>query len=139
MQENSRYAVGIDIGTTTIRCVVGHIDPTTGTPTVVGVGSAPNSGMRKGVVANLTGPAQAIDEAGPAVAVGVAEEHEGVPAAAGAVDEVAVRVGLEHLAADPDPVEEGALRVGEIALASSAHDLLDDIAQRQRIDVAIAA
>lgn len=63
MQENSRYAVGIDIGTTTIRAVVGHIDPTSGTPTIVGVGQAPNSGMRKGVVANLTGPAQAIDDA----------------------------------------------------------------------------
>jgi cell division ATPase FtsA len=30
MQETSRYAVGIDIGTTTVRCVVGHIDATTG-------------------------------------------------------------------------------------------------------------
>jgi cell division protein FtsA len=63
MQEISRYAVGIDIGTTTIRCVVGHVDPTTGTPTIVGVGQAPNHGMRKGVVANLAGPAQAIDDA----------------------------------------------------------------------------
>ncbi|HEY5695697.1 MAG TPA: cell division protein FtsA [Candidatus Saccharimonadales bacterium] len=63
MQETSRYAVGIDIGTTTVRCVVGHIDATTGTPTIVGVGQASNSGMRKGVVANLTGPAQAIDDA----------------------------------------------------------------------------
>jgi len=63
MHETSRYAVGIDIGTTTVRCVVGHIDATTGTPTIVGVGSASNSGMRKGIVANLTGPAQAIDDA----------------------------------------------------------------------------
>ena len=63
MQETSRYAVGIDIGTTTVRCVIGHIDATTGAPTVVGVGQAPNSGMRKGMVVNLTGPAQAIDDA----------------------------------------------------------------------------
>ncbi|HMH70222.1 MAG TPA: cell division protein FtsA [Candidatus Saccharimonadales bacterium] len=63
MQETSRYAVGIDIGTTTVRCVVGHLDATTGAPTIVGVGQAPNSGMRKGIVANLTGPAQAIDDA----------------------------------------------------------------------------
>lgn len=63
MQETSRYAVGIDIGTTTVRCVVGHIDATTGTPTIVGIGQAPNSGMRKGTVVNLTGPAQAIDDA----------------------------------------------------------------------------
>lgn len=63
MQESSRYAVGIDIGTTTVRAVVGHIDPTTGVPTIVGVGRAANSGMRKGVVTNLNGPAHAIDEA----------------------------------------------------------------------------
>ena len=63
MQENSRYAVGVDVGTTTVRCVVGHIDESTGTPTVVGVGSAPNSGMRKGMVVHLNGPAKAIDDA----------------------------------------------------------------------------
>lgn len=63
MQEQSRYTVGIDIGTTTVRCVVGHIDEATGTPKIVGVGQAPNSGMRKGTVSHLTGPASAIDAA----------------------------------------------------------------------------
>ena len=63
MQENSKYAVGLDIGTVTVRCVVAHIDGTTGAPTIVGVGSAPNSGMRKGTVVTLSGPAQAIDDA----------------------------------------------------------------------------
>lgn len=63
MQENSRYAVGIDIGTTTVRAVVAHVDSTTGAPTIVGVGSSPNSGMRKGTVVTLSGPAHAIDEA----------------------------------------------------------------------------
>ena len=63
MQEQSRYAVGIDIGTTTVRCVVGHIDAATGVPKIVGVGQAPNSGMRKGIVSHLNGPAAAIDAA----------------------------------------------------------------------------
>lgn len=63
MQEVSRYAVGLDIGTTSVRAVVAHIDQTTGAPTIVGVGSSPNSGMRKGTVVTLTGPAHAIDEA----------------------------------------------------------------------------
>ena len=61
MQESSKYAVGIDIGTTMVRAVVGHVDPTTGVPTIVGVGQVPNNGMRKGVVTNLNGPAHAID------------------------------------------------------------------------------
>lgn len=72
MQETSRYVVGIDIGTTAVRCVIGHLDGATGTPTIVGVGQAPNSGMRKGVVAHLQGPAQAID-----TALGEAERMSG--------------------------------------------------------------
>lgn len=63
MQENSRYAVGIDIGTTTVRAVVAHLDPVTGAPTIVGVGSAVSSGMRKGEVVKLDGPAKSIDDA----------------------------------------------------------------------------
>src|SRR5690606_33478629 len=63
MQEHSIYAVGIDVGTTTVRAVVGHINPDSGVPTIVGVGQAPTSRMRKGVVVNLDGPAQAIDDA----------------------------------------------------------------------------
>lgn len=87
MQEDSRYAVGIDIGTTTIRCVVGHVDPTTGTPTIVGVGKAPNSGMRKGIVVNLNGPAQAID-----IALGEAERMSGFE-----VNDATISVNGSHI------------------------------------------
>ena len=62
MQEQSRYVVGIDVGTKTVRCVVGHIGES-GLPNIVGVGVSENSGMRKGAVSNLTGPAAAIDKA----------------------------------------------------------------------------
>ncbi len=55
--------VGIDVGTKNVRCIVGYVDPTSGMPKVVGAGEAPNSGMRKGVVTNLNGPAEAIDNA----------------------------------------------------------------------------
>jgi cell division protein FtsA len=87
MQETSRYAVGIDIGTTTVRCVVGHIDATTGTPTIVGVGQAPNSGMRKGVVAHLAGPGQAIDNA-----LGEAERMSGYQ-----VDAASISINGAHI------------------------------------------
>ena len=63
MQEQSRYVVGIDIGTKNVRCVVGYIDAENGAPKIVGVGEAPNSGMRKGTVTNLSGPAEAVDKA----------------------------------------------------------------------------
>ena len=38
MQEQSRYVVGIDIGTKNVRCVVGYIDAENGAPKIVGVG-----------------------------------------------------------------------------------------------------
>ena len=87
MQEASRYAVGIDIGTTTVRCVVGHLDPTTGAPTIVGVGEAPNNGMRKGTIVNLNGPAQAID-----TALGEAERMSGYQ-----VDAASVSINGSHI------------------------------------------
>ncbi|MBC7746909.1 cell division protein FtsA [Pedobacter sp.] len=63
MQEVSRYAVGLDVGTTTVRCVVGHVDAAGQTPTIIGVSEYPNNGMRKGTVVNLVNAAQAIDKA----------------------------------------------------------------------------
>lgn len=63
MQEVSRYAVGLDIGTTTVRCVVAHIDTPGQAPTIIGVAQEKNTGMRKGTVVNLVNTAQAIDRA----------------------------------------------------------------------------
>lgn len=63
MQELSRYAVGLDIGTSTVRCVVAHIEAGAVTPTVIGLSEVPNTGLRKGVVVNLVNTAQAIDKA----------------------------------------------------------------------------
>lgn len=87
MQEGSSYAVGIDIGTVTVRAVIAHIDGSTGTPTVVGVGQASNSGMRRGVVANLGGPAQAIDDA-----LGEAERMSGHQ-----VEEATISINGSHI------------------------------------------
>ncbi len=105
MQEISRYAVGIDIGTTTVRCVVGHIDATSGTPTIVGVGQATNSGMRKGVVANLTGPARAIDDA-----LGEAERMSGYQ-----VDSATISINGAHILSTKAD--------GMIAVGSSDHEI----------------
>lgn len=63
MQESSRYAVGLDIGTTYVRVVVGHLDNPDTKPTIIGVGVEPNNGMRKGTVVNLVNTAQAVDKA----------------------------------------------------------------------------
>jgi cell division protein FtsA len=63
MQESPRYAVGLDIGTSFVRAVVGHVDTSDEKPTIIGVGVEQNAGMRKGTVVNLVSTAQAIDKA----------------------------------------------------------------------------
>ena len=60
MDETARYAVGLDVGTENIRAVVASVSKD-GQISVVGYNEAKNSGMRKGVPANLAGPADAID------------------------------------------------------------------------------
>jgi cell division protein FtsA len=139
MQETSRYAVGIDIGTTTIRCVVGHIDTTTGTPTIVGVGQAPNSGMRKGVVAHLTGPAQAIDDA-----LGEAERMSGYQ-----VNAASVSINGSHIlstkadgmiavgAADHEITSEDLARIEEVATVGKVpanREILEVVPHSYRLD-----
>ncbi len=139
MQENSRYAVGIDIGTTMIRCVVGHIDATTGAPTIVGVGTAPNSGMRKGVVANLNGPATAIDSA-----LGEAERMSGYQ-----VNAASISINGSHIvstkadgmiavgAADHEITSDDVMRIEEVATLGKIpanREILEVVPHSYRLD-----
>jgi len=56
--------VGLDIGTSTVRCVVGVRDiADPGLVSVIGHGSSPNQGMRKGVVMHIDDAAEAIIQA----------------------------------------------------------------------------
>lgn len=56
--------VGLDVGTSTVRCVVGMLDPNNpGKVSVLGHGSAPNVGMRKGVVVHVDDAAEAVVQA----------------------------------------------------------------------------
>lgn len=54
MRDQSPHYIGLDIGTSTVRCVVGMADQNeNGALSIIGHGSAPNLGMRKGVVVHL--------------------------------------------------------------------------------------
>jgi len=116
MQDTSKYAVGIDVGTTAIRCTVGHVDATTGNVTIVGVGKAANNGMRKGVVANLNGPAAAIDDA-----LGEAERMSGYQ-----VDAATVSINGAHVLSTKAD--------GMIAVGALDHEITrDDLARIEEV------
>ncbi len=63
-QSQDVHYIGLDIGTSTVRCVVGMLnddDPTK--PTIIGHGSAPNIGMRKGVIVHVEDVVDAVSHA----------------------------------------------------------------------------
>lgn len=60
-QPSAQHYFGLDIGTSTVRCVVGMVDPNDpGHPSVIGHGSAPNQGMRKGSVVHIDDVVEAV-------------------------------------------------------------------------------
>jgi cell division protein FtsA len=139
MQDASRYAVGIDIGTTTVRCVVGHLDATTGAPTIVGVGEVPNTGMRKGAIVHLNGPAQAIDDA-----LGEAERMSGYE-----VNAASISINGSHIlststdgmiavgAADHLVEHEDVIRLEEVATVGKVpanREILEVVPHRYKLD-----
>lgn len=99
MNEN-RYAVGVDIGTGEVRAVIaalptdnnqGSLDGGTTGLTIVGVGSCPSQGMRKGTVVDITKVALAVDKA-----IGAAEMMSGLDA-----KEVVASINGSHIAGMP--------------------------------------
>lgn len=77
------YFIGLDVGTSTVRCVVGSLDIANEEPqlSVIGYGTAQNHGMRKGLVVHLDDVANAINQA-----VSEAERIAGVPIRAATVN-----------------------------------------------------
>ena len=64
MQKNS-YFIGLDVGTSAVRCVIGMPEQNNpdDTMSVIGIGSAQNTGMRKGCVSHVEDVTRAIGEA----------------------------------------------------------------------------
>lgn len=59
----SNSAVGLDIGSRYVRCVVGMQEPQAPAPSIIGVGTAANNGVRKGVVVDIEETVSAISQA----------------------------------------------------------------------------
>ncbi len=112
------HFVGLDIGTSTVRCVVGMFDQNgSNMPSIIGHGSAPNLGMRRGTVVQADEVAESIVKA-----VTEAERISGV-----SIRQATVNVNGAHVegmdsegviaisAADREITAEDRLRVEEAA------------------------
>lgn len=139
MQESSQYAVGLDIGTSKVRAVVAHLDSSTGVPTIVGIGQAATTGMRKGVVVNLQGPGQAID-----AALGEAERMSGYQVHGATISVNGAHILTTHAdgmvavgAADHEITHEDLDRIKEVATLGKVpanRDILDVIPHAYKLD-----
>ncbi len=61
MDNDKRFVTGLDVGTENVRAVVATVTKE-GAVAIVGYNEGKSAGMRKGVPANLTGPASSIDK-----------------------------------------------------------------------------
>jgi cell division protein FtsA len=111
------HFVGIDIGTSTVRCIVGMLDDDDSvTPSIIGYGSAVNTGMRKGVVSHIEDVTQAISHA-----VTEAERISGIR-----INNATVNVNGSHVA--------GVDSRGVIAISTSNREI--SIEDRERAEEA---
>ncbi len=118
MRENAAPTyVGLDIGTSTVRCVVGTRDVNDpSVVSVIGHGSAPNQGMRKGVVMHIDDAAEAIVQA-----ITEAERISGVQ-----IHQATVNVNGAHVA--------GLNSRGVIAISSPDREI--SVEDRERVEEA---
>ena len=61
MDNNKRFVTGLDLGTENVRAVIATVSKD-GAIAIVGYNEGKSAGMRKGVPANLAGPANSIDQ-----------------------------------------------------------------------------
>ena len=61
MDENKHFVTGLDVGTENVRAVIATVNKD-GEIAIVGYNEGKSAGMRKGIPANLAGPAEAIDK-----------------------------------------------------------------------------
>lgn len=82
----SKYIAGLDIGTTKIAAIIAEVNGSL-EPTIIGVGTSPSDGLRRGVVVNLDKTIRSIQ-----AAIEEAERMAGVQ-----IDEVFAGIAGEHI------------------------------------------
>ena len=121
MDSDKRFVTGLDVGTENIRAVIASIDKE-GKIAIVGFNEGKSAGMRKGIPANLAGPAGAIDRT-----LGDAERMGGYDVRSAYVSINGSTVMSNHT--------EGMIAVGTIEHEIDNEDLMrvEDIAVSGRI------
>ena len=108
---NDIQAIGLDVGTSRVRCIVAE-SANDGTLNIVGVGEAESRGMRRGIVTSTEAVADAIRKA-----VTEAERVSGIE-----IDSATVNLSGEHF--------QGENKAGVVAVAWPDKEILVDYIER---------
>jgi cell division protein FtsA len=103
--------IGLDIGSTKVCCIVGLHEEGAALPSVIGVGTAPTTGMRKGVVVDVEETVSSIT-----AAVDEAERISGI-----AIDRATISIDGAHVASQNS---KGVIAVGRADQEISVDDLV---------------
>ncbi len=104
-------AVGLDVGTSKVRCVIGEASDN-GRMNIVGVGEADSKGLRRGIVTGAESVAESIRKA-----VGEAERVSGLE-----VDSATVNLSGEHF--------RGENKSGVVAVAGAGREISEEDVER---------
>lgn len=115
-EEKLSYYVGLDVGTTAVRCVVGELSSDASIPKIIGFASSTNTGLRKGCVAHMSEVTEAIVSA-----VREAERTSGRD-----ISSATVNINGAHV--------EGVSSHGVIAISSPEREITPD--DRARVEEA---
>jgi len=132
--------VGLDVGTSAVRCVIGILDQNNPSKlSIIGHGSSPNMGMRKGIVAQVDEVADAV-----AQAIAEAERISGMAIHGGTINVNGTHVSginskgvIAISAADREITSDDRLRVEEAATIvqlPSNREIIQVFAQNYRLD-----
>jgi cell division protein FtsA len=115
-EEKLQYFVGLDIGTSAVRCVVGELSSDSNVPTIIGLSRAENSGMRKGNISHIEEVAQAV----------ITAVHEAERTSGREIKHATVNVNGSHI--------EGLNSKGVVAISSA--DRIIGYEDRMRVEEA---
>jgi cell division protein FtsA len=104
------HAIGLDVGTAKVRCVVGEAEE--GKLKIVGVGEADSRGLRRGIVTGAESVAESIRKA-----VGAAEQVSGLE-----IGSAVVNLSGEHF--------RGENKNGVVAVAGAGREITEDDVER---------
>ena len=108
---NEIHAIGLDIGTSKVRCVIGEAGDS-GTMNIVGIGEADSRGLRRGIVTATDAVAEAVGKA-----VGEAERVSGLE-----IGSAVVNLSGEHF--------RGENKNGVVAVAGAGREITEEDVER---------